>query len=137
MFGIGFVAGPAIGGLLGGFGPRAPFFAAAALSLVNFVYGVFVLPESLSPEKRRPFEWARANPLGTLRQVRKHPVLRGLLVALFLWMLGHQVMPATWSFYTKLRFDWSDIAAQTSALYERVAACHPRDDVRASARSSA
>jgi DHA1 family tetracycline resistance protein-like MFS transporter len=118
MFGIGFVAGPAIGGLLGGFGTRAPFFAAALLSLVNFVYGVFVLPESLPPEKRRPFEWSRANPLGTLRQVRKHPVVLGLLVALFLWMLGHQVMPSTWSFYTKLRFDWSEamIGASLAAV---------------------
>ena len=108
MFGIGFIAGPAIGGLLGGLGPRAPFFAAALLSIINFVYGAIVLPESLPPEKRRPFEWSRANPLGTLRQVRKYPVVLGLLIALCLWMLGHQVMPSTWSFYTKLRFDWSE-----------------------------
>ena len=109
MFGIGFIAGPAIGGLLGGLGPRAPFFAAAILSVVNFVYGAIALPESLPPEKRRPFEWSRANPIGTLRQVRKYPVVLGLLVALCLWMLGHQVMQATWSFYTKLRYDWSEV----------------------------
>jgi DHA1 family tetracycline resistance protein-like MFS transporter len=108
MFGVGFIAGPALGGLLGGLGPRAPFFAAAALSIVNFVYGAFVLPESLPVDKRRTFDWKRANPLGTLAQVRKQPVVLGLLVALFLWMLGHQVMPATWSFYTKLRFGWSE-----------------------------
>ena len=107
-FGIGFIIGPAIGGLLGTLGPRAPFFAAAALSLINFCYGFFVLPESLPPERRRAFEWRRANPLGTLNQMRKHPVVLGLLCALFLWGLGNQVMPSTWAFYTKLRFGWSE-----------------------------
>ncbi|HEU4995368.1 MAG TPA: TCR/Tet family MFS transporter [Gemmatimonadaceae bacterium] len=108
MFGVGFIAGPAIGGLLGGLGPRAPFFVAAALGLVNFVYGILVLPESLAVERRRRFEWKRANPLGTLRQMRRSPAVLGLLGALFLWMLAHQVMPATWSFYTKFRFGWSE-----------------------------
>jgi DHA1 family tetracycline resistance protein-like MFS transporter len=107
-FGIGFIIGPAIGGLLGTLGPRAPFFAAAALSLINFSYGFFVLPESLPPERRRAFEWRRANPLGTLGQMKKHPVVLGLLSALFLWSLGNQVMPSTWAFYTKLRFGWSE-----------------------------
>lgn len=106
-FGIGFILGPALGGLLGGLGPRAPFFVAAALSLVNFVYGSVVLAESLSPDKRRAFDWKRANPLGTLAQMRKHPVVLSLLTALALWMLGHQVMPSVWSFYTKFRFNWS------------------------------
>jgi len=107
-FGIGFIIGPAIGGLLGSLGPRAPFFAAAILSLINLCYGFFVLPESLPPEKRRAFQWRRANPLGTLGQMRKHPVVLGLLCALFLWALGNQVMPTTWAFYTKLRFGWSE-----------------------------
>jgi len=107
-FGIGFIIGPAIGGLLGALGPRAPFFAAAALSLTNFFYGFFVLPESLPPERRRAFQWRRANPLGTLIQMKKHPVVLGLLGALFLWSLGNQVMPSTWAFYTKLRFGWSE-----------------------------
>ena len=107
-FGVGFILGPAIGGLLGSFGPRTPFFAAAGLSLVNFVYGWFVLPESLAPERRRAFDWRRANPLGTLLQIRKQPVVAGVLGALFLWMVAHQVMPSTWSFYTKLRFGWSE-----------------------------
>lgn len=107
-FGTGFILGPALGGLLGGLGPRAPFFAAAGLSLANFAYGLFVLPESLPPEKRRALSWRRANPLGTLLQMRRHPVVRGLLGALFLWMVAHQVMPATWSFYTKFRFGWSE-----------------------------
>jgi len=107
-FGIGFIIGPAIGGLLGSLGPRAPFFAAAALSLINFTYGLFVLPESLPPERRRAFEWRRANPLGTLVQMKKHPVVLGVLCALFLWGLGNQVMPSTWAFYTKFRFGWSE-----------------------------
>ena len=85
MFGVGFIAGPALGGLLGGLGPRAPFFAAATLSVINFLYGWFVLPESLPPEKRRPFDWKRANPLGTLVQMWKRPGVVGLLGALFLW----------------------------------------------------
>jgi DHA1 family tetracycline resistance protein-like MFS transporter len=108
MFGTGFIVGPALGGLLGGLGPRAPFFAAAALSLANVAYGLFVLPESLPLEKRRAFDWKRANPLGTLLQMRRQPVVLGLLGALFLWMVGHQVMPTTWAFYTKFRFGWSE-----------------------------
>ena len=106
-FGVGFILGPALGGLLGGLGSRAPFFAAAGLSLLNFAYGFFVLAESLPPERRRLFSWRRANPLGTLLQMRKQPVVLGLLGALFLWMVGHQVMPSTWGFYTTFRFGWS------------------------------
>jgi DHA1 family tetracycline resistance protein-like MFS transporter len=107
-FGLGFIIGPGIGGLLGGLGPRAPFFAAASLSLLNWIYGFFVLPESLPPEKRRPFDWKRANPVGTLLQMRKRPAVAGVLVALFLWLVGQQVMPSTWAFYTKFRFNWSE-----------------------------
>ena len=107
-FGAGFVLGPALGGLLGELGPRAPFFAAAALSLVNLVYGFFVLPESLSPERRRPFEWRRANPVGTLLQIRQHPLVLGLLASLFLWQVAHQAMPSTWSFYTMYKFGWTE-----------------------------
>lgn len=107
-FGVGFILGPALGGLLGELGTRTPFFAAAGLSLLNLVYGTLVLPESLAPEARRPFEWRRANPLGTLMQMRKHPVVLGLLGALFVWMVAHQVMPSTWTFYTKYRFGWSE-----------------------------
>jgi DHA1 family tetracycline resistance protein-like MFS transporter len=107
-FGVGFIVGPALGGLLGSLGPRAPFFAAAALSLANLAYGYFVLAESLPPERRRSFEWRRANPLGTLLHMRKQPVVMGLLGALFIWMVAHQVMPATWTFYTTFRFGWSE-----------------------------
>jgi len=108
MFGLGFIIGPALGGLLGQFGPRTPFFAAATLSLLNFCYGIFVLPESLAPERRRRFDWKRANPFGTFRQMKQHPVVLGLLGALFLWMVANQVFPSTWSYYTKYRFGWSE-----------------------------
>jgi MFS transporter, DHA1 family, tetracycline resistance protein len=106
-FGIGFILGPAIGGLLGGLGPRAPFFVAGALALANVSFGYFALPESLPRESRRPFHWARANPLGTLAQMRKLPAMSALLAALFLWQLGHQVFPSTWAFYGITQFHWS------------------------------
>ena len=106
-FGIGFVLGPSIGGLLGSFGPRTPFFVAAGLALLNATFGLFAVPESLPRERRRAFEWSRANPFGTLMQLRKHPVVVGLAGVSFLWLLGHQVLPSTWAFYTMLRFDWS------------------------------
>src|SRR5262249_29160490 len=92
-FGMGFIIGPAAGGLLGALGPRAPFFAAACLALLNFTLGFFALPESLPKESRRPFNLRRANPVGTLVQMRKYPSVIGLAMALFLWQLGHQVLP--------------------------------------------
>jgi DHA1 family tetracycline resistance protein-like MFS transporter len=106
-FGIGFILGPAIGGLLGSFGPRAPFFTAGAIALLNTAFGFAVLPESLPLESRRPFEWSRANPLGTLTQIRKYPVVIWLIGAVFLWQLGHQVLPSIWSFYTMSKFHWT------------------------------
>lgn len=109
-FGIGFVLGPSIGGLLGSFGPRTPFFAAAALALLNATFGLFAVPESLPRERRRTFEWSRANPFGALIQLRKQPVVVSLAGVAFLWLLGHQVLPSIWAFYTMLRFDWSEAA---------------------------
>lgn len=106
-FGMGFILGPAIGGLLGTLGPRAPFFVAAGFALLNVTFGFFALPESLPPEARRPFQWSRANPLGTLRQMRRYPIVLGLASAAFLWQLGHQVLPSVWPFYVMLRFNWS------------------------------
>jgi MFS transporter, DHA1 family, tetracycline resistance protein len=106
-FGLGFIIGPAIGGFLGALGPRAPFFTAGAIALANTVFGYFALPESLPPSARRPFHWARANPLGTLRQVRRYPVVAWMIGALFLWQLGHQVLPTTWAFYTISKFHWT------------------------------
>jgi DHA1 family tetracycline resistance protein-like MFS transporter len=106
-FGVGFIVGPALGGLLGEFGPRAPFFAAAALGALNFVYGLFVLPESLPADKRRTFEWKRANPLGTLSSLRRYPAVMAIAGAVFLWQLAHQVYPSSWAFFAEIRFDWS------------------------------
>jgi DHA1 family tetracycline resistance protein-like MFS transporter len=106
-FGLGFILGPGIGGLLGELGPRAPFFAAAALAGVNFLFGAFVLPESLPPERRRAFSWRRANPLGAVTMLRHHPgvLVYALTVALFL--IGNNVYPSTWAFFTTAKFDWS------------------------------
>jgi MFS transporter, DHA1 family, tetracycline resistance protein len=106
-FGGGFILGPAIGGLLGSLGPRAPFFTAGVIALANGTFGLLALPESLPASSRRPFEWRRANPLGTLRQMRRYPTVEWLLGALFLWQLGHQVLPSTWAFYTISKFHWS------------------------------
>ena len=106
-FGVGFIVGPALGGLLGEFGPRAPFFAAAALGALNFVYGLFVLPESLPADKRRAFAWKRANPLGTLLSLRRYPAVMAIAGAVFLWQLAHQVYPSSWAFFAEIRFDWS------------------------------
>ena len=116
-FGMGFILGPAIGGVLGELGPRAPFFAAAGIALLNVVFGYFVLPESLAQESRRPFSIARANPLGTLLQLRNYPVVVGLAGVLFLWQLGIQSLPSTWSFYTMFRFGWSKAAIGYSLAF--------------------
>jgi DHA1 family tetracycline resistance protein-like MFS transporter len=106
-FGLGFIVGPAIGGLLGTLGIRAPFFAAGGLALINTVFGYFALPESLPLANRRAFHWRRANPLATLKHVGRFPVMRWLLGAIFLWQLGHQVLPSIWTFYTISKFGWS------------------------------
>jgi MFS transporter, DHA1 family, tetracycline resistance protein len=106
-FGGGFIMGPAIGGLLGNWGPRAPFFAAGAIALANTVFGYFALPETLPLGSRRAFRWGRANPFGTLAHVGKYPVVGWLLGALFLWQLAHQVLPSIWAFYTISKFGWT------------------------------
>ena len=116
-FGTGFILGPAIGGLLGAMGTRAPFFAAAGLALINFLFGLFVLPESLPRESRRSFDPRRANPLGTLLQLRKYPEVTGLLMVLFLWQLAHQVFPSTWAYYTMLKFGWTERAVGISLAF--------------------
>ena len=105
-FGLGFIIGPIIGGLAGQLGPRAPFFIAAALSIANFIYGWFILPESLPKEKQRPLSLARANPFGALKQMAKLPDVSWLIGAFFLFELGYFVYPAIWSFYCKEAFQW-------------------------------
>jgi len=109
-FGTGFILGPALGGFLGGLGPRAPFFAAAGLALLNLAYGFFVLPESLPPERRRRFELGRGNPLGTLGLLGKYPAVLRLAAALFVWQVAHQVLPSTWPYYTMYKFGWNERA---------------------------
>jgi len=120
-FGMGFVIGPGIGGLLGSFGPRAPFFVAAALALINCIAGVFLLPESLPAGRRRPFSILRANPFGTFRSLARHRGALVLFAAWFLWMLAHQSYPSTWAFFTKLKFGWSDRAIGASLAYAGLA----------------
>lgn len=107
-FGLGFIIGPAMGGLLGEFGSRVPFIAAAALSLINWLYGYFVLPESLSIENRREFDWKRANPLGSILQLKKYPLIYGLIAALFLVYLAQYAVQGTWAYYTIEKFKWSE-----------------------------
>lgn len=119
-FGFGFIIGPAIGGALGQLGTRAPFYAAAALALLNLIYGFFVLPESLPQERRRPFDWKRANPLGTLLTLRKYPGVLGVAAALLIWQIAHQVYPSTWSFFAIAKFDWSPAAIGASLAFSGV-----------------
>lgn len=106
-FGLGFIIGPALGGLLSGWGTRAPFFAAAGLCLLNSLYGYFVLPESLSKEHRRSFDWKKANPFGSLHFLRKTPAISGLAFGFFLIYMAAQSVQGNWSFFTMYRFNWT------------------------------
>ena len=106
-FGLGFVIGPAIGGILGDEAHRLPFFVAAGLAAANVVYGYFVLPESLDPANRRPFSLRRAHAVGALRRLFRYPVVGGLLAALLLFNVAHDANPATWTFATMDKFGWT------------------------------
>lgn len=107
-FGLGFVLGPAIGGVVGNVNPRLTFWAAAAFALLNTLYGLFVLPESLPPERRTPrIEWKRANPLGSLRLLRSHHELWGLTWVNFITYVAHEVFPNVWVIYCIAVFGWS------------------------------
>jgi len=105
-FGVGFVLGPALGGLLGSVSARLPFWGAAALALVNATYGLFVLPESLPPEKRDTFSWKKANPVGSLTLLRSHPDLLGLATINLLFQVAHCVLPSMFVLYTGYRYGW-------------------------------
>jgi MFS transporter, DHA1 family, tetracycline resistance protein len=105
-FGAGFIVGPAIGGLLGDFDPRLPFWVAAALSFANTLYGLLILPESLPPERRSPFRWKSANPLGALQLLRSNPTLARLSVVNFIAQLAHVVLPSTFVLYATYRYGW-------------------------------
>lgn len=106
-FGLGFIIGPAIGGLLSGWGIRAPFYAAAVLTLLNWLYGYFILPESLPVEKRRDFSWKRANPVGALLHLQKYPAISGLVISLVLVYIGAHAVQSNWSFFTIYQFKWT------------------------------
>jgi DHA1 family tetracycline resistance protein-like MFS transporter len=107
-FGIGFIIGPALGGIIGNaYGPRMPFFVAAAVAVANALFGFFVLKESLPPERRRAFEVWRANPIGSLIALRSFPMVFGLIGVVILGQLAHDSLPATWTYYTMLKFHWT------------------------------
>ncbi len=107
-FGIGFIVGPTVGGLLGTISLRAPFWGAALLSLANAAYGFFILPESLPRERRSPFHWRRANPIGAIQMLRAHPQLFALGIAGFLSMLAHDSLPTTFVLYSMYRYGWTE-----------------------------
>ena len=107
-FGLGFIIGPVIGGLLGQYGARVPFYAAGVLCMVNFIYGYFILPESLSKENRRKFDWKRANPVGSLLNLRKYPSILGLMLAIFLLYVASHAVQSNWSYFTMYQFHWDE-----------------------------
>lgn len=106
-FGLGFIIGPVLGGYLAHFCVRAPFIGAAILTLINWLYGYFILPESLSKENRRPFEWKRANPIGSLKMLNKYPVIAGMVISITLIYIASHSVQTTWSYYTIEKFHWS------------------------------
>ncbi|MFY1045894.1 TCR/Tet family MFS transporter [Chryseobacterium sp. GP-SGM7] len=108
-FGLGFIIGPLLGGGLGHFGPRVPFYAAAGLCLLNCLYGYFILPESLDKDKRREFEWKRANPVGSFKFLLKHPELSGLVVTLFLVYVASHAVQTNWNYFTMSEFKWDEL----------------------------
>jgi MFS transporter, DHA1 family, tetracycline resistance protein len=107
-FGLGFIIGPVIGGLLGQFGSRVPFYAAAVLCLLNFLYGYFILPESLPEHNRREFSLKRANPIGAFLNLRKYPQLIGLVISIFLLYTASHAVHSNWGYYTIYKFNWDE-----------------------------
>jgi len=106
-FGLGFIAGPAIGGLLGELGPRVPFYAAAAITLLNWLYGAFVLPESLAPANRRPFHWQSAHPVKALQSLGRWPIVANLAGTHFIIQMAHNIYPSLWVLYMGTRYGWT------------------------------
>ncbi|HNU88410.1 MAG TPA: TCR/Tet family MFS transporter [Ferruginibacter sp.] len=107
-FGLGFIIGPLMGGVVSQFGERVPFYVAAALALLNWGYGFFVLPESLKPENRREFNWKRANPVGSLLQLMKFPAVMPLIISILLLYIAAHAIMSNWSYFTIHRFNWSE-----------------------------
>jgi DHA1 family tetracycline resistance protein-like MFS transporter len=113
-FGLGFIIGPVLGGVLGHYGSRVPFFAAAGLCFFNFIYGYFVVPESLAKHLRRPFQWKKANPVGTFFHLRSYPNITPLIICIFLINLAAHAVQSTWSYYTMEKFAWNERAVGLS-----------------------
>ncbi len=107
-FGVGFIIGPIIGGIFSQYGTEVPFLIAAGLSLINWLYGYFILPESLPKSRRRSFEWKRANPIGSFMNISKYKGMAGLLLALFLLYLASHAVQSNWAFYTQEKFNWTE-----------------------------
>lgn len=107
-FGVGFIIGPLLGGLLSNIGLRAPFYAAGILSLLNFLYGLFFIPESLAKTNRRAFDWKRANPLGTFYNLRRYPHIIGLIAGLLILYIAGKTIETIWGYYNILKFNWSN-----------------------------
>src|SRR5208282_2693481 len=107
-FGLGFVVGPAIGGVLGNIDPRLPFWVAAGFSFLNYMYGLLVLPESLSMERRERFSWRRANPMGSLKLLRSHRELFGLAIVNFVGSIAHEALPTIFVLYAMYRYGWNE-----------------------------
>ena len=107
-FGLGFIIGPVIGGLLGQYGSRVPFYAAAILCMLNFLYGYFILPESLAQKNRRKFELKRANPIGAFMNLKKYPSLVGLVIAIFILYVASHAVQGNWSYFTMYKFSWTE-----------------------------
>ena len=106
-FGLGFIIGPIIGGVASKWGTNVPFLIAAGLTLLNVIYGYFILPESLSLENRRAFNWKRANPISSLKHLKKYPVVSGLIVSLLLLFIASHAVQSNWTYYTMYKFHWT------------------------------
>ncbi|SMO37592.1 TCR/Tet family MFS transporter [Gracilimonas mengyeensis] len=113
-FGLGFIIGPALGGVLGEYGPRVPFFVSAGITLLNLLYGFFILPESLPKEDRRLFDWKRANPFGAFKHLRKYPKIWGLAVVFFMVQIANHATQSTWTYFTMEKFGWSELTVGLS-----------------------
>lgn len=114
VFGLGFILGPMLGGLLGTLGPRVPFLGAALVNILNAIYGALVLPESLKPEHRRPFSWERANPFATLKALQRFPSVQALALVIFLTNMAQGALETTWVLFTSYRFSWTELQAGMS-----------------------
>lgn len=108
-FGLGFILGPVVGGVLGEINTRLPFYVSAGIAALNFIYGYFVLPESLSKENRRKFDWKRANPIGSFKSLKKYPILKNLFIAFLIIYIASHAVQSNWAYFGKEVFAWSKL----------------------------